>query len=66
MVVVVCLPPRWLWPSLRPAIILVPLVLVARAVGAAKHIHNRLIDQRAAGTATLVISEDLDENIRAV
>ena len=30
-------------------------------VGAAEHIHAELVAQRAAGTATLLISEDLDE-----
>ena len=30
-------------------------------IGAAEYIHNRLIEQRELGTATLLISEDLDE-----
>jgi len=30
-------------------------------IGATEYIHERLLDQRAAGTATLLISEDLDE-----
>ena len=30
-------------------------------IGAAEYIHNRLIEQREMGTATLLISEDLDE-----
>jgi simple sugar transport system ATP-binding protein len=30
-------------------------------VGAADYIHRRLLEQRAAGTAILVVSEDLDE-----
>jgi simple sugar transport system ATP-binding protein len=44
-----------------------PKVLIAAQptrgvdIGAAEYIHQRLIQQRAAGTATLVISEDLDE-----
>ena len=44
-----------------------PAVLVASQptrgvdIGAAEYIHRRLIDQRRAGTAVLVISEDLDE-----
>tara|TARA_B100000287_G_scaffold386512_2_gene394415 strand:+ start:456 stop:1982 length:1527 start_codon:yes stop_codon:yes gene_type:complete len=32
-------------------------------IGAAEYIHNRLIEQRKLGTATLLISEDLDEVI---
>ncbi|MDB4224776.1 heme ABC transporter ATP-binding protein, partial [Granulosicoccus sp.] len=44
-----------------------PQVLVAAQptrgvdIGAAEYIHGRLIEQRNAGTAILVISEDLDE-----
>ena len=44
-----------------------PAVLVASQptrgvdIGAAEYIHRRLIEQRRAGTAVLVISEDLDE-----
>ena len=44
-----------------------PKVLVAAQptrgvdIGATEYIHNRLIEQRARGTATLLISEDLDE-----
>ncbi len=34
-------------------------------IGASEYIHQRLLEQRAAGTATLLISEDLDE-IRAL
>ena len=30
-------------------------------IGAMEYIHQRLLDQRAQGTATLLISEDLDE-----
>lgn len=30
-------------------------------VGAAHYIHERLVEQRDAGTAVLIISEDLDE-----
>jgi simple sugar transport system ATP-binding protein len=30
-------------------------------IGAAEYIHNRLIEQRSLGTATILISEDLDE-----
>ncbi len=30
-------------------------------IGSTEYIHRRLIEQRAAGTATLLISEDLDE-----
>ena len=48
-----------------------PKVLVAAQptrgvdIGATEYIHRRLIEQRAKGTATLLISEDLDE-IRAL
>jgi simple sugar transport system ATP-binding protein len=44
-----------------------PKVLVAAQptrgvdIGAMEYIHQRLLDQRAQGTATLLISEDLDE-----
>ena len=44
-----------------------PKVLVAAQptrgvdIGATEYIHQRLLDQRAQGTATLLISEDLDE-----
>jgi simple sugar transport system ATP-binding protein len=44
-----------------------PSVLVAAQptrgvdIGSTEYIHRRLIEQRAAGTATLLISEDLDE-----
>jgi general nucleoside transport system ATP-binding protein len=34
-------------------------------IGASEYIHKRLLEQRQAGTATLLISEDLDE-IRAL
>ena len=30
-------------------------------IGAAEYIHNRLIEQRSLGTATILVSEDLDE-----
>jgi ABC-type uncharacterized transport system ATPase subunit len=44
-----------------------PRVLIAAQptrgvdIGATEYIHQQLLDQRAAGTATLLISEDLDE-----
>jgi simple sugar transport system ATP-binding protein len=44
-----------------------PSVLVAAQptrgvdIGSTEYIHRRLVEQRAAGTATLLISEDLDE-----
>ena len=44
-----------------------PRVLIAAQptrgvdIGATEYIHQRLLDQRAKGTATLLISEDLDE-----
>jgi simple sugar transport system ATP-binding protein len=34
-------------------------------IGASEYIHQRLLEQRAAGTAILLISEDLDE-VRAL
>jgi len=48
-----------------------PTVLIASQptrgvdIGASEYIHHRLLEQRQAGTATLLISEDLDE-IRAL
>ncbi len=48
-----------------------PVVLIASQptrgvdIGASEYIHHRLLEQREAGTATLLISEDLDE-IRAL
>ena len=48
-----------------------PRVLIASQptrgvdIGASEYIHQRLLEQRQAGTATLLISEDLDE-IRAL
>ncbi|MCB0156213.1 MAG: ABC transporter ATP-binding protein [Anaerolineae bacterium] len=48
-----------------------PRVLIAAQptrgvdIGAMEYIHNRLLEQRAAGLATLLISEDLDE-VRAL
>jgi simple sugar transport system ATP-binding protein len=48
-----------------------PLVLIAAQptrgvdIGATEYIHQRLLEQRRAGTATLLISEDLDE-VRAL
>ncbi|HVO42359.1 MAG TPA: heme ABC transporter ATP-binding protein, partial [Aggregatilineales bacterium] len=44
-----------------------PRVLIAAQptrgvdIGATEYIHQRLLDQRGRGTATLLISEDLDE-----
>jgi len=44
-----------------------PVVLIAAQptrgvdIGATEYIHKRLLEQRAAGTAILLISEDLDE-----
>ena len=44
-----------------------PVVLIASQptrgvdIGATEYIHERIIEQREAGTATLLISEDLDE-----
>ncbi len=48
-----------------------PRVLIASQptrgvdIGASEYIHQRLLEERLAGTATLLISEDLDE-IRAL
>jgi len=48
-----------------------PKVLIAAQptrgvdIGASEYIHQRLLEQREAGTATILISEDLDE-IRAL
>jgi simple sugar transport system ATP-binding protein len=45
----------------RPRVLLVAQPTRGIDVGAAEYIHRRLIEQRASGTAVLIISEDLDE-----
>ncbi len=45
----------------RPRVLLVAQPTRGIDVGAAHYIHERLVEQRDAGTAVLIISEDLDE-----
>ena len=45
----------------RPKFLLVAQPTRGVDIGAAQYIHNRLISQRDAGTAILIVSEDLDE-----
>ncbi len=45
----------------RPRVLLVAQPTRGVDVGAAEYIHRRLIEQRDAGTAVLIVSEDLDE-----
>jgi simple sugar transport system ATP-binding protein len=45
----------------RPRALLVAQPTRGIDVGAAEYIHRRLIEQRASGTAVLIVSEDLDE-----
>ncbi|MGZ8611277.1 MAG: ABC transporter ATP-binding protein [Actinomycetota bacterium] len=45
----------------EPRVLLVAQPTRGIDVGAAEYIHRRLIEQRASGTAVLIISEDLDE-----
>ncbi len=45
----------------RPRALLVAQPTRGVDVGAAEYIHRRLLEQRASGTAILIISEDLDE-----
>ena len=47
--------------SARPRVLLAAQPTRGVDVGAAHYIHERLLEQRAAGTAILIISEDLDE-----
>lgn len=47
--------------SSRPRVLIAAQPTRGVDIGAAEYIHSRLLEQRAAGTATLVISEDLDE-----
>ena len=45
----------------RPAVLIAAQPTRGVDIGAAEYIHTRLIEQRGAGTAAMVISEDLDE-----
>jgi len=45
----------------HPRVLLVAQPTRGVDVGAAEYIHRRLIEQRAEGTAILIVSEDLDE-----
>jgi simple sugar transport system ATP-binding protein len=47
--------------SARPRLLLAAQPTRGVDVGAARYVHDRLMEQRAAGTAILVVSEDLDE-----
>ena len=49
----------------KPTVIIAAQPTRGVDIGASEYIHHRLLEQRAAGTATLLISEDLDE-IRAL
>ncbi len=51
--------------SRRPAVLIASQPTRGVDIGATEYIHQRLLEQRNAGTATLLISEDLDE-IRAL
>jgi len=51
--------------SRRPAVVIAAQPTRGVDIGATEYIHQRLLEQRAAGTAILLISEDLDE-IRAL
>jgi simple sugar transport system ATP-binding protein len=51
--------------SRRPSVLIASQPTRGVDIGATEYIHQRLLDQRAKGTATLLISEDLDE-IRAL
>ena len=47
--------------SRRPDVLIAAQPARGLDIGAAEYVHLRLLDQRNAGTATLLISEDLDE-----
>ena len=51
--------------SRKPAVVIAAQPTRGVDIGATEYIHQRLLEQRAAGTAILLISEDLDE-IRAL
>jgi len=45
----------------RPRVLVAAQPTLGVDIGATEYIHHRFLDQRATGTATLLISEDLDE-----
>ena len=47
--------------SRRPTVLIAAQPTRGVDIGASEYIHHRLLEQRAAGTASLLISEDLDE-----
>lgn len=49
--------------SRKPGVLIASQPTRGLDIGATEYIHNRLMEQRAEGTATLLISEDLDEII---
>jgi simple sugar transport system ATP-binding protein len=49
--------------SLRPRLLIAAQPTRGVDVGASEYIHEQLLEQRAAGTAILLISEDLDETL---
>jgi len=51
--------------SRRPRVLIASQPTRGVDIGASEYIHQRLLEQRLTGTATLLISEDLDE-IRAL
>jgi len=51
--------------SRRPAVVIAAQPTRGVDIGATEYIHQRLLEQRAASTAILLLSEDLDE-IRAI
>lgn len=51
--------------SRKPGVLIGAQLTRGVDIGATEYIHQRLLEQREAGTATLLISEDLDE-IRAL
>jgi len=51
--------------SRQPSVVIAAQPTRGVDIGASEYIHQRLLEQRAAGTAILLISEDLDE-IRAI
>ena len=52
--------------SARPRVLLAAQPTRGVDVGAAQYIHERLMEQRDAGTAILIVSEDLDEVLVAL